>query len=242
MATTCWRQLVSRSRLSPDSGARSAGGRDRLWPSQCCVPAFLAASIAALAPEEVPEIDDQTRRDLATILGVTLAPEDPNPWDLPTSEDSREWGVSASVASDRFPQVCERLAPALTFSLELRSLNQIPFELYESVVLDYRGLPAILGVSFDHAILQTEMGREEPARRAWHIARLSPIGDEWESRPNALSAEFKFDYSGLLWLFDDSEELVGDEALSRWRALVRASYAIGGGFWIVRREGAGDGR
>jgi hypothetical protein len=204
------------------------------------VPAFLEASIAALAPEEVPGRDDEVRRDIATILGVSLAPEDDNPWGLPTSEDPHAWGVSASTASDRFLQVCERLAPASRFSLKLTSLNEIPFELYENVVLDHRGQHTVLGISFDHAILQFEMGREQPSRRAQHVARLSPIGDERKRQPNVLSAEFKFDYSGLLWLFDDSGELIGDAALNRWRALVQASYAIGGGFWIVRREGAGD--
>jgi hypothetical protein len=185
-------------------------------------------------------MDDETRRDLAAIMGVTLAPEDENRWDLPTSEDPRAWGVSAAAASERFPKVCQRLAPKLSFGLKLISLNEIPFELYENVVLDHRRKEAVLGFSFDHAVLQSEMGREKPSRRAQHVARLSPLGDERAREPNVLSAEFKFDYSGLIWLFDDSGELVGEEALNRWRALVQASYGIGGGFWIVRREGVGD--
>jgi hypothetical protein len=112
-----------------------------------------------------------------------LAPEDPNPWELPTSEDPQEWGVTATAAFEGFPRVCERLAAGARFSFELMPLNEVPFEGYEHVVLDHRGR-----------------------------------------------------------LFDDSEELSGEEALVRWRALVRAAYDIGGGFWIVRRDDSSDGK
>jgi hypothetical protein len=187
-------------------------------------------------------MDDEMRRGLAVALGVTLAPEDPNPWELPTSEDPREWGVSATSAFKGFSQVCERLAAGLTFSFEVMSFNEIPFEDYEHVVLDHREQQAVVGIGFDHAILQAQMGREEPRRRAHHVVRLSPIGGEQEKQPNVFSSGFKFDYSGELWLFDDSEELVGEEALVRWRALVHAAYDIGGGFWIVRRDDSSDGQ
>jgi hypothetical protein len=149
--------------------------------------------------------------------------------------------VSPNSAFERFPQVCERLAPGQTFHLESTPLNQIPFELYENLVLDRQSSQAILGMGFDHAILQSEMGRQTPSRRAHHISRLSPIGSERDRKPNVLSGEFKFDYSGMLWLFDDSGELTGEDALVRWRALVRAAYEIGSGFWIVRRAGSCDG-
>lgn len=172
---------------------------------------------------------------------MTLSPEDRNPWELPTSEEPRAWGVSAAAAYEGFPGVCQLLAPGATFSLEMRPLNQIPFELYEDIAVELRGQPAILGFSFDHAILQAEMGREQPGRRAHHLARLSPIGNERERQPNVLSERFRFDYSGMLWLFDDSGELDGEEALVRWPALVRAAYEIGGGFWIVRRDDGDDG-
>lgn len=186
-------------------------------------------------------MDDEVRRDLAIALGVTMAPEDPNPWELPTSEDPREWGVSATSAFEGFPRVCERLAAGSAFSFEVMPLNEIPFEGYENVVLDHRGQQAVLGISFDHAILQAQMGRDKPRRRAHHVVRLSPTGGEQEQQPNVFSSGFKFDYSGELWLFDDSEELAGEEALVRWRALVRAAYDIGGGFWIVRRDDGSDG-
>jgi hypothetical protein len=225
----------------PDGDPTSAVEADRPWPSQCCVPAFLAASIAALAPGEAPAIDDELRRELALILGVTMAPEDHNPWDLPISEEPRDWGVSATAVFERFPRVCERLAPARAFRFESAPLNEVPFEGYESAVVDRSGPDAIVGMSFDHAILQSEMGREGPRRRAHHVLRLSPVGEERGREPNVLSDEFQFDYPGMLWLFDDSGELVGEEALVRWRALVRAAYDIGGGLWVVRRADGGDG-
>lgn len=228
-------------RSSLDEVGNSDIDVSRLWPAQCCVPAFLAASIVALGPQEAVSADAATRRELATALEVILAPEDHNPWKLPTSEDPRQWGVSAAAALKFFPRVCERLMPSAAFSLEIRPFNEIPFELYENVVLEHRGQRAILGVSFDHVVLQSEMGRERPRRRAHHVARLSPIGDEREQEPNALSSAFRFDYSGALWLFDDSGELIGEEALVQWRSLVRAAYDIGGGFWIVRREDDADG-
>lgn len=185
-------------------------------------------------------MDDDMRRDLAVALGVTLAPEDRNPWELPISEDPHDWGVSVTSAFDGFPRVCERLAPASAFSLEIMPLNEIPFEGYENVVLDHRGKRAVMGIGFDHAILQKEMGRDKPRRRAHHVVRLSPIDREREQQPNVLSDGFKLDYSGMLWLFDDAEELAYEEALVGWRALMRASYDIGGGFWIVQCDDDSD--
>lgn len=172
-------------------------------------------------------------------MQVTLAPEDDNPWGLPTSDDPHEWGVSATAAVESFARVCGHLAPTSAFGLEIAPLNEVPFEGYENAVLEHRDQRTIVGIGFDHAALQVKMGRERPRRRAHHIARLSPVGDERDLSPNILSSDFGFDYSGSLWLYDDSGELTGEEALADWRALVSAAYGIGGGFWIVRRD---DGR
>jgi hypothetical protein len=205
------------------------------WPAQCCVPAFLGAATAALAPAAVSIGDDGTRRQLAELTGVTLAPEDANPWALPTSEKSSAWGVSAAGAMAAFHGVHELLAPGSELRFEIRALNEIPFGLFEDAIIDLGGDGAVVGISFDYVELQSRMGRPEPLRRAHHVVRLTPLEQERAQEPNVLSLSFRFDYDGSLWVFDDSGELAEDDARMDWRALIYASRSVDGGLWIVSR-------
>lgn len=208
---------------------------DRPWPPQCCVPAFLGVATAALAPVAASVDDAGIRRRLAEITGTTLAPNDANPWDLPTSEEPTNWGVSAGSALAAFERVREFLAPCSELRFEIRALNEIPFGLFEDAIIDLAGDDAVIGISFDHADLQSQMGRPLPSRRAHHVVRLTPFGHERSREPNVLSPSFRFDYDGPLAVFDDSGELDGNDARVDWRALIHASGSAHGGFWIVRR-------
>lgn len=226
------RNTSAESEGSPDASTRSGNP----WPAQCCVPAFFAASVTALVTSGNTGDNCSTRCRLAEITGVTLSPEDSNPWNLPMSEDSNNWGVSAAKATATFPAVCAYIAPDSKLQFEIRPFNEIPFELYENEVLDFTRRGAMVGISFDNAALQSRMGREVPRRRGHHVVRLTPIGNEREREPNVLSDRFKFDYAGSLWVFDDTHELREQESFVEWRSLLYASRSVRGGLWIVRPE------
>jgi hypothetical protein len=214
----------------------------KVWQAQCCVPAFLGAAIAALAPGARSPTDGEIRRQLAVLTGTTLAPEDPNPWGLPTSAEASEWGVSAAEARATFAAVRSFMAADAALSLAIVPLNTIAFELYEDAVIDAAQQGAVVGITFDYAVLRARSGRPEPRRRAHHLVRLTPTTEsERLESPNVASGGFAFDYGGSLRVFDDSVELCDDDALVNWRDLIYASRSVEGGLWIVRstsRDGA----
>lgn len=206
--------------------------RETPWPAHCCVPAFLGAAVGALAQPVIADSCD-TRRVLAHLTQATLPSEDVNPWGLPTSDEPDDWGVTPSKALATFPEVAAFLNARADLVFEICPFNEVPFGLYEDAVSDLIAGGAVVGISFDHAQLRSEMGLSEPESRAHHVARLTPFPEESGREPNVSSAAFGFDYDGALWVFDDSGELSGDDALVDWASLLRASRRVGGGLWVV---------
>ncbi|MFL5912006.1 MAG: hypothetical protein ACJ768_15715, partial [Gaiellaceae bacterium] len=179
--------------------------------------------------------DDRFRRTVADLMHVTLGPDDPNPWGLPTSIRRSDWGVSSETAQATLPSVVAFATPEIDVILEVVHLNEIPFDMYEDAASDLVSRGAVVGMSFDYAQVHHGSPERRPTRRAYHLARLTPLGAELERQPNILSPEFRFDYEGRLWVFDDSLEMSPDESLVDWPQLVRASRQIDGSFWGVRR-------
>lgn len=218
--------------MSDGAGASLRADDERLWPAQCCVPAFLYAAVSSLAQRVLPE-GPVTRRALARLMGVTLSPDDANPWGLPTSSLPSDWGVSPAQALEVFPAVAALLGAQADLVLGIRPMDEIPFRLYEDELLELGAKNAVVAVSFDHAALRSRMGRSQPRDRAHHVARLTPMPRDSDREPTIFSPAFGLDYEGPVWLFDDSGELSSGDALVDWASLVLASRTAGGGFWTV---------
>jgi hypothetical protein len=176
------------------------------------------------------------RRGVAELLGVTVSPDDENPWDLPVSPNSSDWGVSGPTATERFGLLQKFLGAEPDLVLNIIGLNEIAFEMYEDAVTGPVRAGGVVAMAFDYSVLVRDRAPAISRRRgARHVARLSPVGDELADEPNILSPEFVLDYSGLLRIFDDSCEMSYEESLVNWRLLLDAGWSINGTFWIVER-------
>ena len=213
-----------------------------IWPPQCCVPAFLGTAVGFLTGTLDALLSEDIRRDLATAVGVVVGPEDANPWGLRVSHRAEEWGVKARNIEGSLDSVESVLGCHRGLTLEVVSFDTIPFQLYEDAVIDIVSHKAIIGISFDYPELTAKVTAPASGRYPGrHVARLSPlIGDEGKKKPNIQSPDFKFDYSGDLWLFDDSGEMGDSDSFVSWPRLVRACRAAGGGLWNVHATDKAD--
>jgi len=207
------------------------------WPPRCCVPAFLGRAVAEFSSERAVVDSDDVRRAIAKATDVVLAPTDFNPWNLRTSDDDEELGVTPARARATISSVVAILGCCDDLTLKIIPITEIGFELYEEAVSDLTAAGAIVAIAFDYSALQAAIGKTPPGRRGHHVVRLSPLGRERCRKPSILSPEFRFDYSGDISVFDDSFEMVGPDSLVSWQALVRACRSIDGAFWAVMRRG-----
>jgi len=171
---------------------------------------------------------------VAQALGVTVPLDDPNPWCFTTSAAAVEWGVSVPSARERFAEA-RRVVPGCdNVVLEVKSILEIGFEMYEERIRDLAAAGNIVGVAFDYGPLGAELKRPGTGR-THHLVRLTPYDAELALHPNILSAEFDFDYEGDVWVFDDSSGLDSSAALVPWRTLIRSCLSIDGWLWLLRR-------
>jgi hypothetical protein len=207
------------------------------WPPQCCVPAFLGSSVAAFYDRLDILGQEETRRRLAEITNVVLAPADDNPWNLPVSPNDSDWGVTRRKAAASFTSVQQFIGRRAELTLDFVDANTIAYEMYEDAVAEFMQGPAIVGIAFDFYPLSVSNSHSKAIHpsKADHVVRLTPLGDERDHQPNILSDEFQFDYSGDLHVFDDSGEMMGKQSLVNWRSLMRACRDIDGSFWVIRR-------
>jgi hypothetical protein len=210
-----------------------------VWPPQCCVPAFLGTAVATLTGTLELLGKERIRRDLAVAVGVVVSPEDANPWDLRVSQRPEDWGVKVRNIRGSLEPIESVLGCRRGFILEIIDLDTIPFRLYEDAVIELSRSGSVVGISFDYPELTGRVTSSATgARPGRHVARLSPAGAADEGKePNILSPEFKFDFAGNLWLFDDSGEMGDSDCLVNWARLVRACWAVDGGLWTVREVG-----
>ena len=168
-------------------------------------------------------------------MGVTVGPTDANPWDLQVSSDVEEWGVTPEAAKMRLELVESVLGAEHNLVLDFVKFNMVPFELYEDEVTQFCRGDAVVGISFDYQRLVSLSAERTEFHLTRHVARLTPYLGEEDRVPNIRSPEFVFDYSGDIWLFDDSGEMGNPGSVVNWRHLVSASRMVDGGLWVVRR-------
>jgi hypothetical protein len=119
--------------------------------------------------------------------------------------------------------------------LELVWLAEVPFEQYERAIRELQDAGSIVAVGFDFAALAREVGYVSPARRARHLARLTPGPEDSGRWPTTADADFDYGYRGSIRLFDDSGEMGIAESVVPWEAVLVAARRIDGAFWAVRR-------
>lgn len=181
--------------------------KPKVWPPQCCVPAFVHAALVELGfdcahPEIIP-----------SILDVRVLPDQENPLELKLADAAHPPGIRGSDAERQVNRMCTDLA------LPLR-LRRVPFstiyaELWEDVLDAALASGAVVGIGVEYNIL---MGRAMSKRSAQHVLRVLSH-DAQSSR-----------------LFDDSGES-DPAVLMFDAERVRASVlSIGDGFWIVNNR------
>ena len=208
---------------------------ERYWPGFCCVPAFLARAVTELAQVQDLLDDSSFRRAVATALEAVVPVGVPNPWNLPTAYEPEEWGVSSKRAQANLHRLVAMLGTDASFSLEVVRVDEVPFQLYEDALSALTTSGAVVAVGFDFPALQRKLDRPVPRRRGWHVARLTPLTPLEHDELTVESDSFRFDYQGDVTMFDDSDEVRGDDARVPWPALISACRTAGGAFWAVRR-------
>jgi hypothetical protein len=177
---------------------------------------------------------ESIRRELAVAAGVVVGPADANPWDLRVSRREDDWGVKARNIQGDLGSIELVLGCRSGLYLEVTNFNEVPFRLFEDALIEASNAGAVIGISFGYPELT---GKSAPlasdACPGRHVARLTPAATD-QKAPTVLSPEFKFDYSGDLWLFDDSGEMDDSDCHVNWPGLVRASWEVDGGLWKVR--------
>jgi len=156
-----------------------------------------------------------------------------NPFELPASERPDEWGATPGDAKAAFSAVQAILGATRRLTLTLTKLDEIPFQMYEEVILDRAPDEAVIGLGFDFREVAVP-GEGATDEAAPHLVRITPLGNEASAVPNVRSASFRPDYQGDVHVFDDSGEVPPLTTFS-WSSLLRASRMGGGAFWIVER-------
>jgi len=201
--------------------------------------AFVGCAVARLSGNSELAEADSVRRDLAFLLGVTVAPSDPNPWGLPTSVHECAWGVPRGRIQEAFAAVQELFGVPNTLALEVVGINTIAFEMYEDAILDHVRADAVVGIGFDYQALlrhsDTRATEAAVASRVAHVVRLTPFADELDGQPTVLSSGFGFDYKGVVKVFDDSGEIAESDSLLDWRSLLWACRSANGALWAIRK-------
>lgn len=207
------------------------------WPENCCVPAFLGTAVGILSGNLGLLDDEQVRRRLARVTGVTVGPHDPNPWGLPVAHNVEDLGVNPQSISGPLGSIEAAMMIGQNFRLEITPLNTIPFQLYEDALLDMYHAGAVVGISFDYAELAHFQGRvlssANTFSHARHVVRLTPHGDSEFDSSTVASRDFRADYPGSLCVFDDSGEMGSPGVSVNWLHLTRASSLVEGGYWSV---------
>jgi hypothetical protein len=177
---------------------------DRLWPPQCCVPAFMYAALVQLGVEcPVPNA-------IPSILGVRVRSDDANPLGLALADAAHPPGIRGEDAEREVNRMCRDLE--LPIRLRRIPFNTVIEDLWEDILDTALAREAVVGVGVDYKILT---GGAVPDGSAQHVLRV-----------------LRFNRDGLT-LFDDSGESVPpmiDLEVARLRSAV---LAILDGLWIV---------
>lgn len=202
-----------------------------MWPPYCCVPAFFERAVLALGAVHHPDLS--LRAEVARACNVSVPPGDDNPFGLRVSDHPDEWGATPADAKTAFAGVQGILGATRELTLTLTRLDEIPFQMYEEVILDHASDDAVIGLGFDFREI-AKPAEDHTDGACPHLVRMTPLGNEASAVPNVRSATFRPDYQGEVHVFDDSGEIPAFMAFS-WLSLLRASRMGGGAFWIVER-------
>lgn len=176
----------------------------RIWPPQCCVPAFVYAALVELGvecayPETIPGM-----------LDVRVLPFQENPLQLRLADATHPPGITGASAEREVNRMCADLE--LTFRLRRVPFNTIHAELWEDVLEAALASGAVVGLGVEYNLL---MGTTMSKRSAQHVLRVL--------HHNA----------GSVRLFDDSGESV-PATITAEADRVRASVLpIEDGLWIM---------
>lgn len=176
----------------------------RIWPPQCCVPAFVHAALVQLGedcpyPETIPGI-----------LGVRVRPDQENPLELALADASHPPGIRGADAEREFNRMCREIGSVLR--LRRVPFNTIVGELWIDVLDDAMSRGAVVGLGVDYHVLMT---RGTSDRSAQHVLRV--LGREGQ----------------LFTLFDDSGESDPATIMVDTERLHAAVLPIHDGLWIV---------
>lgn len=178
----------------------------RIWPPECCVPAFLhGAMLAKAVAVAVPDV-------LPSILGVRVRPDQENPLGLALADPRNPPGIRAADAEREI----NRFFSELELPLRFRRVPflQIAMGLWEEVLDAALAKGLVVGLGVDYGVL---MQRTTP-RSAQHVLRvLARKGDQLE-------------------VVDDSGETSPARFEVATDRASEAVLAIPDGFWMIGEE------
>ncbi|MBO1329503.1 hypothetical protein OQ496_14065 [Acetobacter suratthaniensis] len=178
----------------------------KLWPPQCCVPAFVHAALLQLGvdypyPDAIPKV-----------IGIRVKPEDVNPLDLALADRLHPPSIRGSDAERQVNRMCCQI------DSDLR-LRRVPFkaiieELWMDVLDEAMSRGAVVGLGVDYNML---MAAGPSDCSAQHVLRVLSLNN------------------GIITLFDDSGES-NQAVISVDPDRVReAVLSVEDGLWIINK-------
>jgi hypothetical protein len=175
----------------------------RIWPPECCVPAFVHAAMVA-KNVALPEPDA-----LPGILGVRVRADQDNPLGLALADQYHPPGIRAVDAEREI----NRLFTKLGLQLQCRRIPflEVGFGLWEEVLDVALARDLVLGLGVDFSVLM----QRSTQRSAQHVLRvLTHVDDRLE-------------------VVDDSGEATQDRFFVTTDRASMAVLAIPDGFWMI---------
>lgn len=173
------------------------------WPPHCCVPAFIYASLYSNG------IILKDSASLPALLGVHVGIDDENPLDLPIAENGNVRGVTVRAAQQLIQVLIDDLK--LPISFKYLPFNEIPFGLYEDVLVKALEKGVIVGVGIDVSKLKISHSPD----KGLHVFRVISFHEKY------------------LTLFDDSLECSPPQMTFSWDDVEQGILAAKGGFWFL---------
>lgn len=181
----------------------AAGFPTRIWPPECCVPAFVHnAMVVKGVALDVPDI-------LPSKLGVRVRPDQDNPLGLALADDRYPPGIRSADAE----QDINRCFVELGITLRFRHIMflAIALGLWEEVLDVALARSVVVGLGVDFGVLM----KRTSTSPAEHVQRvISRNGDRLE-------------------LVDDSGETIPARYSASTDQISRAVLAIPDGFWMI---------
>jgi len=176
---------------------------DFIWPPYTCVATYVFESLRY----NNILVDKQ---GLAKDLGIKVSPLVSNPYQLPTTQNSLEFGLSAADSIVAINRILSDLGSGLSF--RHIKFSTIPFQMFEETFSELSKEKLIVGIGFDFSIIS---GNDQVNK---HVAFLKKFGSE------------------QIEIIDYYEANEGITYMVERNLFLKNVFGINDGFWVIGKK------